>query len=81
VYEHLVSRRKSTFKGIELESYPSQHLTGTPEQIIGRVRALADAGATRLAGIIVVADTTAEMRDQTRMFAAGVLPAFSEQLA
>jgi probable F420-dependent oxidoreductase len=77
VYEHLVSLRNATLKGIELESYTSQNLIGTPEEIIGRVRALADAGATGLAGMIVVANTTGEMREQMRLFASEVLPAFS----
>jgi probable F420-dependent oxidoreductase len=81
VYEHLVSLRKSTLRGIDLESYTSQNLIGPPEQIVDRVRELADAGATQLAGMIVVANTTAEMREQMRLFAAEVLPAFAEQPA
>jgi alkanesulfonate monooxygenase SsuD/methylene tetrahydromethanopterin reductase-like flavin-dependent oxidoreductase (luciferase family) len=81
VYEHLVSLRNAPLKGIELESYTSQNLIGTPEEIIGRVRALAEAGATGLAGLIVVANTTAEMREQMRLFASEVLPAFSPQAA
>lgn len=78
VYEHLFSLLKSTLKGIDLDSYTSQNLIGTPEQIIGRVRALAEAGATELAGLIVVSNTTGEMREQMRVFAAEVLPAFEE---
>ncbi|WP_432825593.1 LLM class flavin-dependent oxidoreductase [Dactylosporangium sp. CA-092794] len=80
-YEHLVSLRKSTLKGIELGSYTSQNLIGTPEQIIERVNRLAEAGATQLAGMIVVANTTDEMREQMRIFAAEVLPAFAEESA
>jgi probable F420-dependent oxidoreductase len=76
-YEHLVSLRKSTLKGIELDSYTSQNLIGTPEQIVERIGRLAEAGATQLAGMIVVANTTEEMREQMKLFAAEVMPAFA----
>jgi probable F420-dependent oxidoreductase len=75
-YEHLVSLRKSTLRGIELDSYASQNLIGTPEQVVERIGHLAEAGATQLAGLIVVANSTAEMRDQMALFAAEVMPAF-----
>ncbi len=77
-YEHLVSLRKTTLKGIELDSYTSQNLIGTPEQVIARVTALRAAGATELAGMIVVANSSQEMRDQMRLFAAEVAPAFAD---
>ncbi|BCB75835.1 hypothetical protein Pflav_022450 [Phytohabitans flavus] len=77
-YEHLVSLRRSTLKGIELDSYASQNLIGTVDDIVERVRRLKDAGATQLAGMIVVANSTDEMREQMRLFAAEVLPAFEE---
>jgi len=76
-YEHLVSLRKSTLKGIELDSYASQNLIGTVDEVIARVRRLKEAGATQLAGMIVVANTTDEMREQMRLFAAEVLPEFT----
>lgn len=76
-YEHLVSLRKTTLRGIELESYSTQNLIGTPEQVVERVRALGAVGATELAGMIVVANSVAEMRDQMRLFADEVLPAFA----
>lgn len=78
-YEHLVSLRRSTLKGIELSSYASQNLIGTVDEIVERVRRLKDAGATQLAGMIVVANTTGEMREQMRLFAEEVLPAFKEE--
>jgi probable F420-dependent oxidoreductase len=80
-YEHLVSLRKTTLRGIELESYSSQNLIGTPEQVVERVRALGVAGATEMAGMIVVANSVDEMRDQMRLFAAEVLPAFAKEAA
>jgi probable F420-dependent oxidoreductase len=78
-YEHLVSLRKTTLKGIELESYSTQNLIGTPEQVIERVAALGVAGATEMAGMIVVANSVDEMREQMRMFAGEVLPAFRKE--
>lgn len=76
-YEHLVSLRSSTLKGMELESFTSQNLIGTPEQVIERIRALGAAGATEMAGMIVVANSVPEMRDQMKLFASEVLPAFA----
>lgn len=80
-YEHLVSLRKTTLRGIELESYSTQNLIGTPEQVIERIRALGEAGATEMAGMIVVAGSVGDMREQMRLFAAEVLPAFEKETA
>jgi alkanesulfonate monooxygenase SsuD/methylene tetrahydromethanopterin reductase-like flavin-dependent oxidoreductase (luciferase family) len=77
-YEHLVSLRKTTLRGIELDSYASQNLIGPPEQVVQRIQRLAEAGATQLAGLIVVANSTAEMREQMAMFAADVMPVFAK---
>ena len=76
VYEHLMSLRQSTLKNIDIDAYMSQNLIGGPEEIIRRIQLLADAGATHLAGLIVVANTEDEMLDQIRRFARDVLPAF-----
>lgn len=80
-YEHLVSLRKSTLRGIDLDSYASQNLIGTPEQVVERIHRLAEAGATQLAGMIVVANSTTQMREQMAMFAEQVMPAFAERTA
>lgn len=79
VYEHLVSLRKTTLRGIELETYTSLNLIGTPEQVIERIRAIGGAGATELAGMIVACNTVPEMRDQMKLFADEVLPAFAKE--
>jgi probable F420-dependent oxidoreductase len=76
-YEHLVSLRNSTLKGVELESFRSQNLIGSPEQIIAGIERLRDAGATQLAGMIVVADTEADMSEQMEIFGAEVMPSFT----
>jgi hypothetical protein len=64
-------------KGVDLESFRSQNLIGSPQQIIGGIERLRDAGATQLAGMIVVADTEADMREQMEIFAGEVMPAFT----
>jgi len=76
VYEHLISLRNSTLKNIDIDAYMSQNLIGTPDEVIRRIGRMAQAGATHLAGLIVVANTQAEMLDQIRLFAREVLPAF-----
>jgi probable F420-dependent oxidoreductase len=76
-YAHLVSLRNSTLKGIDLESYRSQNLIGSPEQIVSAIHRLEDAGATQLAGMIVVADSEADMAEQLEFFSGEVMPAFA----
>jgi probable F420-dependent oxidoreductase len=77
VHEHLMSLRRSTLRDIDVDAYVSQNLIGTPEQIVDRVAALAQTGANHLAGLIVVADTEAELTEQLAHFARDVLPAFA----
>jgi probable F420-dependent oxidoreductase len=76
VYEHLSSLRGSTLKDIDMDAYMSQNLIGTPDEIIRRIQRMADAGATHLAGLIVVANTEDEMLQQIKLFALEVFPAF-----
>lgn len=74
-YEHLMSLRKSTLRGIELDAFRTQNLIGSPAQILERVQRLGDAGAKRLAGMIVATDTEADYAAQIELFAAEVMPA------
>jgi len=76
VYEHLVSLRNTTLKGIDIDAYVSENLIGDPATVTDRIAALAGAGAGHLAGMIVVANTVDEMLDQMERFAAEVAPAF-----
>jgi len=76
VYEHLVSLRQSTLRGIDIDAYMSQNLIGGPKQIIDRINKLAEVGVNHLAGLIVVANTEAELIDQVERLAAEVMPAF-----
>lgn len=76
-HEHLVSLRGSTLKGIDMAGYAEQNLIGSPAQVIDRIHRLRDAGATQLAGMIVVADDEKDMAEQMTMFSAEVMPAFA----
>jgi len=76
VYEHLVSLRNTTLKGIDIDAYVSENLIGDPATVTDRIAGLAEAGAGHLAGMIVVANTVDEMLDQMERFAAEVAPAF-----
>ena len=76
-----MSLRGATLKDIDVEAYMSQNLIGTPEEIIRRIERMADAGATQLAGMIVVANQEDELLEQIRFFAREVLPAFEKAAA
>jgi alkanesulfonate monooxygenase SsuD/methylene tetrahydromethanopterin reductase-like flavin-dependent oxidoreductase (luciferase family) len=76
VHEHLVSLRNSTLRDLDIDSYLAQNLVGSPGEIVERIEALRDAGANHLAGMIVVANTEAEMIEQIQRFAAEVGPHF-----
>lgn len=76
VFEHLVSLRQSTLKDQEVDAFVRSNLIGQPDEIIARINSLSAIGVSELAGLIVVADTPAEMIDQMRLFAHHILPAF-----
>ncbi|MCL2781330.1 MAG: TIGR03619 family F420-dependent LLM class oxidoreductase [Actinomycetia bacterium] len=80
VYEHLASLRQSTLRDVDIDAYMSQNLIGGPGQIIDRIHRLAEVGVNHLAGLIVVANTEAELLDQIERFAADVLPAFGKNI-
>jgi probable F420-dependent oxidoreductase len=77
VYEHLVSLRTTTLRGIDVGGYASENLIGSPEQVVERIGKLAEAGATELAGMIVVANTLPQLQEQIAMFATDVMPEFA----
>lgn len=79
VHEHLVSLRQSTLKDLDVGEFIAQNLIGSAEQVVERIGVLEDAGATHLAGMIVVADTEAELLEQLRRFAMEVGPSFAMQ--
>lgn len=78
LYHHLVSLQQSTLRGIDVESYVSVNLVGTPDRICRQVEELKGAGVNHLCGLYFVGNSVEEMMAQVREFARHVLPAFPE---
>lgn len=63
-------------KGVDQDTYLDMNLVGTPDQVCEKVDAYAHAGLDELTALLFVGNTVEEMREQIRMFARHVLPAF-----
>jgi probable F420-dependent oxidoreductase len=63
-------------KGVDQDAYLDMNLVGTPDQVCEKVDAYARAGLDHLTALLFVGNTVEEMREQIRMFARHVLPAF-----
>lgn len=74
-HEHLVSLRRSTMRNIDMTSFISENLIGTPEEVIRRLRLLREAGADGISGIFFAVNTVPEYLAQMRLFADEVMPA------
>lgn len=77
LHHHLVSLQQSTLAGVDIESYVSVNLVGTPDQVCSKVEAFAAAGVDHLCGLYFVGNTVGEMMGQVRELARTVLPAFA----
>lgn len=75
-HEHLVSLRRSTMRDIDMASFMSEHLIGTPDEVIRRLQLLREAGADGVSGIFFAVNTVDEYVAQMRLFAREVMPAF-----
>ncbi|MDG6901887.1 MAG: LLM class flavin-dependent oxidoreductase [Nitrososphaerota archaeon] len=76
-YEHLLSLRKTTFKGQDLEAYEKTNLIGSPTQIIERIDGLMKAGVNYLPALIPLASNYGQLMEQVKAFAREVMPSFS----
>ena len=76
-YDHLLSLRKTTFKGRPVEEYERMNLIGSPTQIIERIDALMKAGVNYLPALIPMANNDEQLTQQVTMFAKEVMPSFS----
>jgi probable F420-dependent oxidoreductase len=72
------SLAKTMTKGVDLDAYLEMNLVGSPDQICEKVAAYDRAGVEHLTVLLFVANTVDEMREQMRMFAKYVLPAFPD---
>lgn len=77
LYHHLVSLQGSTLKGLDVDTYTTLNLIGTPDEVSRKVDDLRTAGADHLCGLYFVGNTVEEMMSQARQFAHEVMPAFS----
>ncbi|MDA4128893.1 MAG: LLM class flavin-dependent oxidoreductase [Thaumarchaeota archaeon] len=75
-YEHLLSLKKTTFKGQAMEEYENMNLIGSSAQIIERIDGLMKAGVNYLPALIPMAKNYAELMQQVKMFAKEVMPSF-----
>jgi probable F420-dependent oxidoreductase len=72
------SLAKTMTKGVDVDAYLDMNLVGTPDQVCAKVAAYEQAGVDHLSALLFVGNTVAQMREQIRMFAREVLPAFPE---
>jgi probable F420-dependent oxidoreductase len=77
LHHHLVTLQQSTLKDVDVDAYVTNNLIGTPDDVCAKVHAFADAGADHLCGMYFAANTVEEMREQMRLFASAVMPAFA----
>jgi alkanesulfonate monooxygenase SsuD/methylene tetrahydromethanopterin reductase-like flavin-dependent oxidoreductase (luciferase family) len=77
-HEHLVSLRRSTMRDIDMASFMSENLIGTPDEVVRRLRLLREAGADGISGIFFAVNTVDEYLAQMRRFARDVMPALKQ---
>jgi len=76
-YEHLLSLRKTTFKGQPLDEYEKMNLIGSPAQVAEKIDALMKAGVNYLPALIPMANNYDQLMRQVKMFAKEVMPSFN----
>jgi probable F420-dependent oxidoreductase len=72
------SLAKTMTKGVDLDTYLDTNLVGSPDQVCAKIAAYDQAGVDHLTALLFVGNTVEEMREQIRMFAQHVLPAFPD---
>jgi alkanesulfonate monooxygenase SsuD/methylene tetrahydromethanopterin reductase-like flavin-dependent oxidoreductase (luciferase family) len=77
-HEHLVSLRRSTMRDIDMASFMSENLIGTPDEVISRLQLLRETGADGVSGIFFAVNTIADYLAQMRLFARQVMPALRQ---
>jgi alkanesulfonate monooxygenase SsuD/methylene tetrahydromethanopterin reductase-like flavin-dependent oxidoreductase (luciferase family) len=63
-------------RNIDMASFMSENLIGTPDEVIRRLRLIGEAGADGISGIFFAVNTVEEYLAQMRLFASSVMPAF-----
>ncbi|MFL6078238.1 MAG: LLM class flavin-dependent oxidoreductase [Mycobacteriales bacterium] len=65
-------------RGVDQDTYFDLNLIGTPDEVCAKVAAYERAGLDQFTALLFVGNTVEEMRDQIRLFARHVLPAFPD---
>lgn len=74
VFKHMRSLSKSTLKGKQAD-WAERNLIGTPEQVIDRIGAYAEAGVTTLSALLFASNDVTHTLDQMTEFAEQIIPA------
>ena len=75
-YAHLMSLGKSSMRNVDMSSFMSENLIGTPGEVCRRLERLEEAGVDGIHGIFFAVNTVEDYIDQMRLFARAVAPAF-----
>jgi probable F420-dependent oxidoreductase len=75
LWEHLRSLKGATLKFQDLDAIEQHSFIGPPEEIIDRIQAYREAGATSLPGLLFAVRTPKEALTSMELFASRVLPA------
>src|SRR5262249_39892101 len=70
---------RTMMKGMDLDAYFAANLIGTPDQVCEKVAAFERAGLQHFCASLFVGNTVDDVRDQMRLFARHVLPAFRDR--
>jgi probable F420-dependent oxidoreductase len=76
LYQHDLSLKPSTMKGIDVDNLEERDLIGDENKIMRRIREYVEAGVTHFAGLIFVANTPTEMLEDMMLFAEKIMPTF-----
>lgn len=80
LYQHMKSLSKSTLRG-QQTGWEERNLIGSAEQILERVHAYAQAGATTLSGLLFACNTVSETLDAMADFAENVIAPYRRDTA
>jgi probable F420-dependent oxidoreductase len=79
MYRHLHTLRASTLREVDMDRLVQMNLVGSPDDIIERVSAFQEAGASMMASMTFISPSVSAMLDDMQFFAEEVFPAFNGQ--
>jgi alkanesulfonate monooxygenase SsuD/methylene tetrahydromethanopterin reductase-like flavin-dependent oxidoreductase (luciferase family) len=79
MYRHLHTLQASTLKSVDVNKLVQANLIGSPQEIIERVGAFQEAGATLMATMSFISPSIQATLDDIQYFAEQVIPAFKQK--